>query len=477
MRNLARTDLYFLLRYVLNRSDMEHPWILARCWEVNEKPDGYLDLWAREHYKSTIITFGRTIQDILRSHGENPVEDREATIGIFSFSRGIALDFVRQIQFELENNELLKWLFPDILYANPQKEAPVWSLQGGLVVRRQGNPKEATVEGWGLVDSMPTGRHFTHRIYDDVITERFARSPDMIRKSTESWELSLNLGARGGISRYIGTRYHTNDTYRTIMERKAAIPRIYTATENGQIDGKPVLLTPDELSRKRREMGPFVFGAQMMQDPQADEIQGFKIDWLNYWQNEPTGNCYLIVDPASEKKKSSDYTAMFVIRLGMDRNYYVVDMIRDRLNLTERAAALFALHRKYQPIGVGYEKYGMQADIEHMQDKMERENYRFHITPLGGQVAKVDRIRRLIPLFEQGRIWLPQSLPYRQYDGRTVDLVESFIRDEYETFPVGAHDDMLDCLARIVDPDFPVTWPRQAPETRYTRRRGSFMSR
>jgi hypothetical protein len=65
-RHLARTDLYFLLVYVLGRRDIARPWIFERCREVAQAPDGYLDLWAREHFKSSLITYGLTIQDILR---------------------------------------------------------------------------------------------------------------------------------------------------------------------------------------------------------------------------------------------------------------------------------------------------------------------------------------------------------------------------------------------------------------------------
>jgi hypothetical protein len=77
---------------------------------------------------------------------------------------------------------------------------------------------------------------------------------------------------------------------------------------------------------------------------------------------------------------------MWVIGVGGDKNYYVIDGVRDRLNLTERTKMLLMLHRTYRPLGVGYEKYGMQADIEHIEYVMERQNYRFTITPLGGQM-------------------------------------------------------------------------------------------
>ena len=455
---------------------------------IQAAPDGYLDLWSREHYKSTLITFAKSIQDILSSHGDDPLPQwggRETTIGIFSFNRGIALDFVSQIKSELENNKLLKDLFPDVLYQEPHKESPSWSVMGGLVVKRSSNPKEATLEGWGLVDSMPTGRHFFERIYDDVITERFARTPDMIAKSTESWELSLNLGARGGLERYIGTRYSYNDTYRTIMQRGTAKPRIIAATKDGTVEGEPWFLTTEELAKKRRDMGPYIFACQMLQNPMADETQGFKRDWINHYHdrfNTSWMNLYLLVDPASEKKKTSDYTAMAVIGLGTDNNYYLVDLVRDRFNLTQRAETLLHLHRKWQPKGVGYERYGMQADIEHIKTVMDKENYRFHITELKGAMPKNDRIKRLVPLFEQGRFYLPDSIHYTSYDGKTHDLIEQLIVEEYDPFPVSiTHDDMLDIISRIEDPDFPTTWPKPEAykEERYSRRpqKRSWMTR
>jgi phage terminase large subunit-like protein len=464
-RHLCRTDLFFLLWWGCGRRDLEHPWLLARCKEVQRQPDNCLDLWARGHYKSTIITFGKTIQDILGSHGEDPLphfNGNEDTFGIFSCTRPIAKGFLRQIKREFDTNQVLQDLFPDVIWEEPYKEAPKWSEDDGLILKRRSNPKESTVEAWGVVEGQPTSKHFNNLIFDDLVTIEYVRSPLMIEKTIEALALADNLGAHNCKKRIIGTRYHFNDPYNAIISRGEITVRQYPATDNGLPDGEPVLLDKEELAQKRRTQGPYVFSCQMLQCPVADSTKSLPRDKLQ-WHKGSDGsgmNKYILVDPANETRKESDYTAMFVIGLGTDKNYYILDIMRDRLNLLDRTDALFRLHKKWKPLKVGYERYGMQADIQHIKDRMRRENYNFAIHELHSPVKKTERIARLIPSLYDEKWYLPDSVFHTNYEGRVEDLVDIFINQEYLAFPVPVHDDMLDCMAWVLDDGFAAMWPR-----------------
>jgi len=437
---LGRTDLFFLLVFILRMKIAMHPWIFARCREVQREPNDHLDLWAREHFKSTVITFALTIFDI--------INDPEVTVGIFSHTKSIARDFLKQIKTELEQNEDLPLLYPDIFYVEPQKNSPRWSVDGGIVVKRIGNPKEATVEGHGLVDGMPTGRHFDILVYDDVVTKEGVNTPEQIHKTTESFQMSDNLGKEGGRRRYIGTFYHLFDTYSVIIANKIASPRIHPCTYNGKEHGIPVLMSRETLLKKRNTQGPYVFSSQMLLNPVADASMGFKLEWIIKQDTEYNSAMkrlwrFIIVDPAGGKQRSgNDYTTMLVIGYGEDGKYRVLDMRRDRMRLTQRADTLIELHKKWKPQLVAYEEYGMQADIEHIKFKQKLDLYEFDIHPLGGNMNKKLRILRLVPYFEGGRIILPTYLHQMDYQDQLRDLVKDFIEEEYTAFPVLKHDDM-----------------------------------
>jgi len=190
-----------------------------------------------------------------------------------------------------------------------------------------------------------------------------------------------------------------------------------------------------------------------------------------------------MVDPASSRKKGSDYTAMTVVGVDHAWNKYLLDGYHQKMSLPERWIAMRNLRRFWmnqvgvQLVEVGYERYGMRSDIEHFEEKMEIEGEHFDLRelawPMEGAGSKYDRIQRLYPDFSQGKFFIPliadgetklqkrqRSIgkpflilkPTRRRDhlNKIYSLNKAFIT-EYITYPFSVHDDFLDSLSRIYD--------------------------
>lgn len=477
---LGRLDRFFLLTHLCKRVDAIHPWIYKRCREVEANPDESLDLWARFHYKSTIITFAGAIQEFLN--------DPEITICIFSHTKGIAKGFLEHIKMELEQNDLLKRLYPDVLYENPTKDSPRWSLDRGIVVKRHTNPKEGTVEAWGLVDGQPTSRHFRLRIYDDTVSEESVGTGEQIAKTTSRWELSQNLGDGGDNRRWhIGTRYLHGDTYQTLIDRNVLNVRLYPATDDGTIDGKPVFMTQEAWDKKKNDESIYTIATQMLQNPASGSNQEFKPEFIRRYEIRPyTLNVYIMCDYAGSRKSTgSSNTAFAAVGVDHGSNKYLLDGAVHKMSLTERWEMLKKM-RKYwlnqpgvQIVSVGYERFGAQSDIEHFELMMRLENEHFSIEelnwPADGQVAKDNRIRRLEPDLRNWRFFFPyqgdmtstqakakrnkqeylisRPIMRKNEEGKIYNVVEWFIKNEYLFFPNTTKKDLLDAMSRIYDMD------------------------
>lgn len=481
MRALARKDRFYLLIKILNRHDAWHPWVYARCREVEHDPDNHLDIWAREHFKSTLITYAGGIQDMLN----NP----DLCTGIFSHTKHIAKGFLAQIQRELEGNTKLKMLFPDILYENPSKESPRWSLDDGLIVKRSSNPKECTFEAHGLVDGQPTSKHFGKLIYDDVVTLESVSTPDQIHKTTTAWEISDNLGTADGRKQMVGTRYDYADTYGEIIKRGSLTLRLYAATEDGLADGTPVLLTREQIDRKRLDQGEATFSCQMLCNPLAGTLRMFNAEDLGVYEIRPeTLAVYLMVDPARSIKRDSANTAMSVIGMDYGGNKYLLDGYDHKMKLQERWERMRDLWVKWRSetgivnVRVGYESFGALADLDYFEERCRIERVGMTIEllewPRQGPGSKVDRIQRLQPDFARHRFYLPYEQKTdniseltksqkRMADGgygyriakpiirvdeqnKAYNLSERF-RMQVHYFPVGGLCDLIDATSRIYD--------------------------
>lgn len=468
LRFVCDRSLFFFARYVLAMHFIDCEWGFARCQEVFEHPNGHLDLWAREHCKSSIITLALTMLDAVRNS--------EQVIAIFSQNRPLAKAFLRKIKMEFQENELLKEVYSDSCWKNPKDEAPKWSEDEGLCLKRRAVRVEQTIEAWGLIDGQPTGRHFDGMVFDDILTIDNSRSSTMIEKVTDALQQAHNTSSRGGWKRYVGTLYNAADAYSWLAKQGVAKVRRYPVLwEEGPHKGEPCFFDWELVYQRMRENGAHNWAFQYLLDPKADTSRDhWQVDWIQRYSKkiESGVNVYLLCDPANEKSAKADFTVIMAIGLGADRNYYVLDMIRDKLSLKQRAEALMAMHAKFSAMGpgmrpkaVGYEKFGKDSDISYIEEKMGELTYHFPITALGGVTAsKADRIGMLRPLFEDKRIYFPYSIQRKDWEGNEHELVDDFITQEYQ-LPVGVSgtkDDIRDCLARILDPKLGAAFPMSA---------------
>jgi phage terminase large subunit-like protein len=308
----------------------------------------------------------------------------------------------------------------------------------------------------------------------------------------DGWSSRMNNAETDAIV-LIMQRLHQEDLTGHLLELKEerwihlVIPMRYEGVptfDAGKDLGRPELNDPrttegelmfpsrvsERTARAQEEVwGPYNTAGQYQQRPSPKGGGELKQEWLMYYKAPPPkskANTIILVDPAGERKQGvvgpRDNTAMGVISKDDNDNYFLVDGVRDRLNLVERTELLFEWHQKYKPLAVGYERYGMQTDIAHIQNEMEITHYRFKIIELGGNMKKEDRIRRLVPLLAAGKIWFPEKMPTVMKDGTVRDIVDDFLKIEYLPFPVGKWDDFLDMLSRICDEEMSFRSPARS---------------
>lgn len=251
---------------------------------------------------------------------------------------------------------------------------------------------------------------------------------------------------------------------------------------------KGELLSPSRLSREildqtMLDMTPMNYAGQMLQEPVPIGGGEFFPEWPQHYNAmaiKPKGmNVYILVDAAGgdetnkKKKKTSDRTAMAVIGLAPDNNYYLLDLVIDRFNATERIDMLFILHKKWneiceKPPKVGYEKYGLMTDTHYAKKRMSEEGYNFQLIELGGRMAKEERIRRMIPDLQKGRWYFPDTLIYTDTEGRSLDMVKELLDSEMAVFPRSRFDDGLDAVTRIYDVEMQALFPMIKKKSVYT---------
>lgn len=462
-RQCILEDLWFIVYFILGIPEEKkpnHPFVVARCNDVRLGPKDFtLDVWAREHYKSSIMTIAETIQDSFK----NP---EEAT-GIFSHKASIAKKFLFEIKQHFENSEVLKACFPDVLWENPKREAPIWSLDEGLVLRRTSNRRETTIAAFGLVEGMPVGLHLEKRKYDDIVTKDIADSIDVMEKVKDAFDVSQNLGTEEGTHRVEGTFYNHNDPLVYIRDKKDPITgdpmykfRLHPATIDGLPNGKPVLISEKRLNKLRGDRSfycqqlcnPTPRGSERLNPALLKEIDPNKIP-MNIVK-------FMVIDSAGElRDRQGDSWGVHVIgvepkvkEIGTS-NIYIMQSFIDEIT---ESAAVDMLSKMYLEGGmirqVGYERVlnMTPAWLVHFVN---------YVAQAGRYISIDPKLKMIIPLSHGGRnktkriesalswplnngcIHISTAIPYA-YRQR--------LKNEMEKFPFW-EDDGLDSLSYLYD--------------------------
>lgn len=399
-----------------------------------------------------------------------------------SFNATLAKEMAQKSRILIES-DWYKQLFPETRLDNTQNEKHnFWTDKRGMY--------------YSSAIMSVTGRGSGYVILDDPVnpTEAFSQT---VRENTNA-EISATIPTRFNDLRIakwllIMQRLHDDDPtgrfalkddrwYVLKLPGENKTDKVISYSLNGKTwEMKPgELLFPKRLTRSvldelRTDLGDYNYAGQILQEPVPIGGGDLRVEWIQYYAQggvKPKEmNVVILVDPAGgeelnkKKKKLSDWTAFMVVGLAPDNNYYLLDIIRDRLNPTERIETLFMLHRKWnelcgKPPKVGYEKYGLMTDTHYIREKMRQDAYNFGLTELGGSMAKEERIRRLIPDMQNSRWYFPQSLIYVDGEGRRFDLVQELLTSEMPTFPRARHDDMLDALSRIYESELSMVFPK-----------------
>lgn len=465
LRWFALNDLYFLLRYLIKLvpedSPLDQPWYIERCREVQAEPNA-LDLWSRGSGKSLIKTFGRNIQKVLR----NP----NVTICILSYVRPTATAFLRWIKTELETNVELKRLFPEVLYENPLSESPLWSVRDGIVVRRSGNYKEATIEARGLLKDEPTSKHYSDLDYDDMLDLKHT-SEYMTHQVMEAYDSSLGL-AGGVIKQTIsGVYFAENDAYQQLIARNVLPLRVRSALDPRY---GPSPFSEEKVAQLRQNMSNRNFCLQILLDIKAaaeNQERGFDQRWFDQCLSDPPQEApplmyyYLLVDPGGGGANPTSRCAMGVLGLDGAKRVHLVDAAYGRMNLTQRGDAVFMFLRQYHILRIGYERYSLQGDVDYLLERCRREGIPLslgsNLVEVAGPKSKEQRIERLGPLFEQRRAVVQKKMLRRYWGSRPnesneVDITQQ-LKNEFLSFPWSGTWDILDMWARMFD--LPLSYP------------------
>ena len=220
----------------------------------------------------------------------------------------------------------------------------------------------------------------------------------------------------------------------------------FTTKDNETID-------PKEIEAAERTLSSFAFKQEYLSSFDNAGQEVFKEDWIKYAPEPQYGSYVIAIDlagfedvskNAGAAKKRLDESAISIVKVEDNGNWWIKDIIHGRWDIRETASRILMAVRDHQPIAVGIERGALKNAVQpYLNDLMRKNNVYCHVTDLThGNKKKTDRVVwSLQGRFEHGRITLNDNLDKSDW--------KEFI-DQFLMFPTaGVHDDLIDSLSYV----------------------------
>lgn len=409
-------DLYFLGAVVLGwenavdrktrrrRIDPElHSWL---CSHLQKNEDGII-LIPRDTLKSSWFKL-KIIQDILN----NP----NIRICLCSLTSTLAEKELADIKNTL-SNPILRGIFPDII-PDPGKEFRNWEKSNATeltMIRRPDLgfvPQGDQIMAVGLGKKF-TGFHFDALYFDDVIDDSSVTTFEQLQKAREGYAYLQPMLEPDGIMKLIGTFYHYNDLYNTIIKEKH-VPDENIIIRGVREGGKIIYsyFTEKYLDKMFKRLGKKIFNCQYNLDPTPVGERIFNNSASAAYEELPREeySFYISVDPAATTSSYSDETGICVAAVNRAGLVYIVESFGVKKKSNDLADFIINKCVQYRPIRVGIE-LGLQTHFKYILESKKAEyEKRNHVAvqcnivgiPISRSKSKEDRVNLTLGAFFRG---------------------------------------------------------------------------
>jgi len=383
------------------------------------------------------------------------LRNSDLRIGVVSYAQTLAVTASTHVRRDIESHPELR------LRIGPGQAAKSeWTLDGVQI----GPSMIARGVGGGL-----TGKPLDVLIIDDPFADRKQADSELIRQNVWDWWTEVGSARLGpnAIVVVIMTRWHEDDLAGRMLKDAPDIWRHINIP--ARADHDPNKGEADILGRRPGEYMVSARGRSQQDWEQRERTAGSR-SWTALYQGRPSpgdggvfrrawwrfysdnryieranGSMYipgqvtveLHVDCAFKDIETSDYVAMGVwVRRGP--RVWLADLVNEHLDVIETVQEILTLRAKWPQINavVVEDKANGPAVIQILRRKVPGV---IEYTPLD---SKQGRAFAVTPLIEAGDVELPdpQILP------KISQLLE-----QCASFPVGAHDDLVDQMTQALD--------------------------